>query len=153
MSRSSAQLLACAAALFACSGCLKTIYLAGPDGYVTTQSAEGGEHFRVRIRNDFGLWGLVPAQRVIEVDRAVSLHLAREVRNISNLRIRQELSPLNALLQFITLGLYTPRTLEIEGMIHAEPPFPPARDPPKPPAEPLDAPDADAPAEPEVRPR
>ena len=139
-------------ALVACSGCMSTMYMASPDGYVTTKSAEGGDYFRLEIRNDFSLWGLLPKVKIIEVDRVVSQHLMRDVRNISNLVIRQEVTALNMVLQTITLGIYTPRTVVIEGMIHEKRPFPPppaagpiADPPPAPPVPAAPAPDVEAP--------
>ena len=81
----SLRMLTLLGALVACSGCLKTIYMASPDGYVTTQSAEGGEYFRVRMRNDFTFWGLAPRARLVEVDRAVSFRVATKDRTSASL--------------------------------------------------------------------
>ena len=83
------------------SGCLKTIYVASADGYVNTKATGTGRRFTATIPNKFYLLGTVPRVNVIEVDRAVSWALRRDVRYITGLEITQRCTFLNAIVQVI----------------------------------------------------
>lgn len=107
-------------AFLACSGCWNTLYVASANGYVTTKTGEGTP-FRVQVINSFGLWGSVPGLKVVEVDRVVSQVLRRDIRHITGLKITEGSGP-EFFLTFITLGLYSPRALVIEGEYTESPP-------------------------------
>lgn len=105
-------------ALLLGSGCWNTVFVASSAGHVTTKAKSGGQPFNITVHQGFGFWGLSPSIKIVEVDRVVSAALRQEVTNISDLRIRQGLNFGTWLLGGITLGLYAPKTLTIEGSIH-----------------------------------
>lgn len=104
------------------SGCLNTVFVAGPEGYVDTKRSGKGIPFQIKIKNTFGFFGTRPSIRIFEVDRVVSKELGREVKHITGLKITQHLTVVDWLLQSLTFGFYNPRTLVIEGEIQETPP-------------------------------
>ncbi len=113
-----AVLAACAA--LACVGCQETIFVASRGAYVDTKQYPGGARFRVATSNTFGFWGLLPAAKVVHVDRIVSRAVGKNVKIVSGLKITQYLGLGGALIEVCTLGFVIPRTLVIEGTYHEE---------------------------------
>ena len=116
--RRTASPLALLLVLLLCCGCFNTLYVASENAYVTTKTGDGTP-FKVRAINGFGLWGLVPALKVVEVDRVVSRKLGRDIRHITGLKISEGVGP-EQFATVITLGLYSPRALIIEGEFKEE---------------------------------
>lgn len=104
--------------LVLCSGCLNTAYIASKDGMVDTRRSGQGTPFSVTTKEVFHVWGTKPPVLVVEVDRVVSEILGKEIKQITGLRITRHQTFLDGVLQTITLGLYNPRTLVIQGEYH-----------------------------------
>ena len=100
------------------TGCLNTIFVASEDAHITTKRSETGRYFQLKIRNNFTFWGTKPHVRIIEIDRLVSDHRYKKVTKITGLKITQHMTFGNWLAQLFTIGIYTPRTLVIEGQTH-----------------------------------
>lgn len=126
--RRTATSAALLAALTLCSGCLNTVFVASRDAHVTTRDTGEGRPFIVRAKNNFTVWGNFPRIRVIEVDRLVGQHTGRKITKITGLRMAQHTTFVDGLLTFITFGLYSPRTLVIQGRMTGEPATPPIED-------------------------
>ncbi len=109
------ELAAALLALALCGGCLNVAYIASAGVKVDTLETGEGTAFKAKVRDAYGFWGLRPPIKIIEVDREVARALGVEVQEISGLRITRHLTVGNAFVQTITLGLYNPRTLVIEG--------------------------------------
>ncbi len=115
------------AALLVCSGCFNPVFVASTNGYVDTKVTGEGRRFSVRVRNDFGAWGFAPHYRILEVDSKVTAALRFPVSTITGLRIIQHKTFLDGMVELLTIGLYCPRTLIIEGEIHDPVPSRPRR--------------------------
>lgn len=103
------------ASLVLLSGCLNAVYVASEGARVTTKESAAGTPFSVKVGEHYGVWGLVPPIRAVEVDRVVAEQTGADVRSITGLRITRHRTVLNWVLEAITFGLYNPRTLVIEG--------------------------------------
>jgi hypothetical protein len=127
------------------SGCYNTILMSSEDAHVTTLSSGKGEWFEVRTSNNFKLWGNYPRMRVFLVDQVVSAELGRDVKRIDGLRVMQKATFMNGLISTITLGIYTPRTLIIQGTIPKDTPHLTNKPDPEPDEleDPYDTPDPD----------
>jgi hypothetical protein len=123
------------AGLLLTSGCFNQVLHASPGAYVDTKvSRHPGQTFRIKSHNNYGFWGIAPRMKYIAVDELVSRKLGRPVKNISGVRIVQYRTVGNMLAQIATLGLFCPRTLVVEGVIHET--RPPDALPPEPVAPP-----------------
>lgn len=125
---STPRIFGAATVLLFLSGCFNTVYIAGEGAFVTTQSTGGasGESFHVKTWHRFYLWGRLPRTRVIEVDKAVSEALGRDVKYITSLKLRGSGSTSATILRYITFGIYIPQVLVIEGRAHeTKPALPP----------------------------
>jgi len=105
-------------AVFASSGCFRTVYRAEDLAPLTTLNrAEKGEHlvahFEESAWNHYFLFGLVPTSEP-DLNRMIGRHVqpGREVRN---LKIQHEVTFINAVVWALVGGIYNPMTTTVTG--------------------------------------
>lgn len=72
------------------------------------------KHLSFKEKKHIFLWGYYPESNIFWVDQ---LFKENRAKSVSRLRIYEYQSPLDVFLSFITLGLYTPRSIEFSGQV------------------------------------
>ena len=96
-------------------GCQAIQYRAEPSPLMTLKPLQAGpENFKYVTDLDYFWWGLHPSPQIVDLTQIAATHGAEY--GLTNLRIREESTTLNFILTFITLGIYSPRHVEIYGV-------------------------------------
>lgn len=69
----------------------------------------------VNVEKSFYLWGLIPNEEVIEVDKVFE---EKGARQISSLSIKEVEKKRKGIWMFVTLGLYYPQSFELSAKIN-----------------------------------
>ncbi len=110
------SLLVIASVAFVLSGCSTLHYTAQDQPMINLKPVEGAqEDFQYEDRYNFFLWGLTPGE--VEVD-VTKIALENGAPNgLSEVRIEEKVTFVDGLLNAITLGIYAPRTVTVEGKV------------------------------------
>ncbi len=73
------------------------------------------EDVSVNIEKSFYLWGLLPNEASIDVDKAFE---ARDLDEVSHLSIKEIKTVKKVLWAFLSVGLYYPQTYQISGRVN-----------------------------------
>lgn len=97
------------------ASCQTVKYTADPTPLVTFKKVQAGpENFHYSENVHFFLWGITPNPATINITK-----VAREngaPAGLTNLRIYEELTLWTWFINFITLGIYSPRYIEVHGV-------------------------------------
>jgi len=69
----------------------------------------------VEVSKPFYMWGLVPNEQVVEVDKVLS---EKGFENVSNISIKEIKTNDKALWMFFTMGMYYPQSFRITGRMN-----------------------------------
>ena len=101
--------------LIICLGCQTIKYKAEPSPLITMKKVQSGENnFSHNFDADFYFMGFYPGTRTLNLTK-----IAREngaENGLTNVRIREEATFFNALYLLITIGIYAPRNIQIDGI-------------------------------------
>ena len=69
----------------------------------------------INVEKSFYLWGLIPVNEVIEVDKVFE---EKGIREVSSLSIKEVKQKRKGIWMFVTLGLYYPQVFELSAKVN-----------------------------------